>query len=175
MGARQGSSQQGRPPTDGGLVPSQTSKDLAACADNTAGKIGDWFVLADDNYGNYSILVYILLFTQTPIPGGLDGTIIDSRIILVDLSPTFYCLPKPLLVHGSMLLLSTLILSSYSIIVVMLGCDWGLRMVIGITCFKTPGSGFIFAASEYSSMTNKEIIQYTSVLFIYPSPYSCMS
>ena len=28
-------------------------------------------------------------------------------------------------VHGSMLLLSTLILSSYSIIVVMLGCDLG--------------------------------------------------
>ena len=35
-------------------------------------------------------------------------------------------------------------------------------MVINITCFKTPGSGFIIAASEYPSMTNKEIIQYTS-------------
>ena len=54
---------------------------------------------------------------------------------------------------------------SYSIIVVMLGCDWGLRMVINITCFKIPGSGFIFAASKYPSMTNKEIIQYSSVLF----------
>ena len=86
-------------------------------------------------------------------------------IILVDLSPTFYCLPKPLLVHGSMLLLSTLILPSYSIIVIMLGCDWGLRMVINITCFKIPGSGFIFAASKYPSMTNNEIIQYTTVLF----------
>ena len=86
-------------------------------------------------------------------------------ILLVDLSPTFYRLPKPLLVHGSMLLLSTLILSSYSIIVVMLGCDWGLRMVINITCLKIPGSGFIFAPFEYPSMTNKEIIQYTSVLF----------
>ena len=75
------------------------------------------------------------------------------NIILVDLSPTL---------HGSMLLLSTLILSSYSIIVAMLGCDWGLRMVINITCFKIPGSGFIFAASEYPSMTNKEIIQYTN-------------
>ena len=65
-----------------------------------------------------------------------------------------------------MLLLSTLILSSYSIIVVMLGWDWGgLRMVINITCFKIPGSGFIFVASEYPSMTNKEIIQYTNVLF----------
>ena len=41
-----------------------------------------------DNYGNYSIQVYILLFTQTPIPGGLDGTIIDSRIIPVTL---YYC------------------------------------------------------------------------------------
>ena len=48
--------------------------------------------------------------------------------------------------------------------VVMLGCDWGLRMVINITCLKIPGSGFIFAAFEYPSMTNKEIIQYTSVL-----------
>ena len=55
-------------------------------------------------------------------------------ILLVDLSPTFYCLPKPLLVYGSMLRLSTLlILSSYSVIVVMLGYDWGLRMVINIS------------------------------------------
>ena len=55
-------------------------------------------------------------------------------ILLVDLSPTFYCLPKPLLVYGSMLLLSTLILSSYSvIIVVMLGYDWDLRMVTNIS------------------------------------------
>ena len=38
-------------------------------------------------------------------------------------------------------------------------------MVINITCFKIPGSGFIFAASEYPSMTNKEIIQYNNVLF----------
>ena len=62
----------------------------------------------------------------------------------MDLSPTFYCLPKPLLVHGSMLLLSTLILSSYNIIVVMLGWDRGLRMVINIICFKIPGSVFFF-------------------------------
>ena len=39
-------------------------------------------------------------------------------------------------------------------------------MVINITCFKIPGSGFIFAASKYPSMTNKEIIQHTRVLFI---------
>ena len=66
-----------------------------------------------------------------------------------------------------MLLLSTLILSSYSIIVVMLGGIFGggLRRVINITCFKILGSGFIFVASEYPSMTNKEIIQYTNVLF----------
>ena len=86
-------------------------------------------------------------------------------VLLVALSPAFYCLPKPLLVYGSMLLLLTLILSSYSIIVVMLGCDWGLRMVINITYLKIPGSGFIFAAFEYPSMTNKEIIQYSSELF----------
>ena len=91
-------------------------------------------------------------------------------IILVDLSPTFYGLPKPLLVHGSMLLLSILILSSYSIIVVMLRCDWGLRMVINTTCFKIPGIGFIFAASEYPSMTNKEIIQYTSSVLFTQAP-----
>ena len=48
---------------------------------------------------------------------------------------------------------------------VMLGFDWGLRMVINITCLKIPGSGFIFAAFEYPSMTNKDIIQYTIVLF----------
>ena len=36
---------------------------------------------------------------------------------------------------------------------------------MNITCFKIPGSGFIFAASEYPSMTSKEIIQYTNVLF----------
>ena len=36
-------------------------------------------------------------------------------------------------------------------------------MVINITCLKVPGSGVIFAAFEYPSMTNKEIIQYTSV------------
>ena len=54
------------------------------------------------------------------------------NILLVDFSPTFYCLPKPLLVYSSMLRLSTLILSSYSVIVVMLGYDWGLRMVINI-------------------------------------------
>ena len=41
-------------------------------------------------------------------------------------------------------------------------------MVINITCFKIPGSGFIFVASEYPSMTNKEIIQHTNVLFTLP-------
>ena len=54
---------------------------------------------------------------------------------------------------------------SYSIIVVMLGYDWGLRMVINITCLKYQEVVLYFAAFEYPSMTNKEIIQYTSVLF----------
>ena len=58
-------------------------------------------------------------------------------ILLVDLSPTFYYLPKPLLVYGSMLLLSTLILSFYSVKVVMLGYVWEeLRMVINNNLFK---------------------------------------
>ena len=79
----------------------------------------------------------ILLFTQAlTYYVWFDVTIININTILVDLSPTFYCLPKPLLVFGSMLLLSTLILSSYSIIVVMLGYDWGLRIGINITCLK---------------------------------------
>ena len=44
-------------------------------------------------------------------------------------------------------------------------------MVINIiTCFKIPGSGFMFAASEYPSMTNKEIIQYTSSVLFTQAP-----
>ena len=55
-------------------------------------------------------------------------------ILLVDLSPTFYCLPKPLFVYVSMVLLSTLALSSYSVtVVIMLGYDWWLCMVINIS------------------------------------------
>ena len=48
--------------------------------------------------------------------------VVYSKLI-VDISPTFYCVPEPLLVYGSMLLLSTLLLSSYSVIMVMLGYD----------------------------------------------------
>ena len=76
----------------------------------------------------------------------------SERLLIVDLSPTFYCLPKPLLVHGSMILLSTLILSSNSIIVVMLGCDWGLRMVINITCFKILGSVFFLYLQHLNTL-----------------------
>ena len=43
-------------------------------------------------------------------------------------------------------------------------------MVINITCFKIPGSGFIFVASEYPSMTNKEIIQYYILMYYLPKP-----
>ena len=55
---------------------------------------GRGFVLADSEYPCMIItevivsVVYILLFTHTPIPGGLDGTIIDSRIIPVTM---YYC------------------------------------------------------------------------------------
>ena len=38
---------------------------------------------------------------------------VQYTTILVDLSPTSYFLPNPLLVYGSMLLLSTSILSSF--------------------------------------------------------------
>ena len=54
----------------------------------------------------YSILVYNLLFTQTPIPVCLDGTIVDGSTILVTM---YYC--------G----------------LVMLWYDWWLRMVINIS------------------------------------------
>ena len=40
--------------------------------------------------------------------------------------------------------------------------------------FKIPGSGFVFAASEYPSMTNNEIIQYTSVLFTQAPFHVCL-
>ena len=93
-------------------------------------------VYSSVQYTTSGSLPYILLFTQALTHVWFDVIIIDIHTILVDLSPTFYCLPKPLLVYGSMLLLSTLILSSYSIIVAMLGYDWGLRMVINITCLK---------------------------------------
>ena len=43
-------------------------------------------------------------------------------------------------------------------------------MVINITCLKIRGSGFISAAFEYPSMTNKETIQYTSVLITTQAP-----
>ena len=54
--------------------------------------------------------------------------------ILVDLSPTFYCLPKPLFLYGSIVLLSTLlVLSSYSVTMIMLGYESWLCMVINIS------------------------------------------
>ena len=78
--------------------------------------------------------------------------------------------------YGSTLILSSygIILSSYGIIVVMLECDWGLRMVIDITCLKIPGSGFISATFEYPSITNKEIMQYTSVLITQAPTRVCL-
>ena len=54
----------------------------------------------------YSILVYYLLFTQPPIPVCLDGTIIDSSTILVTM---------------------------YFTVVIMLWYDWWLHMVINIS------------------------------------------
>ena len=140
-------------------------------------------------------------------------------ILLVDLSPTFYCLPKPLLVYGSMLLLSTLITSSYdhvgdhvvsspegvilvtspgtkslyprppqslnpsySIIalVVMLGYDWGLRMVINISVQYNGGflSDIILLTQSwleyhvvcYPILSLMEFIMPLFLLFLYPSP-----
>ena len=57
----------------------------------------------------YSILVYILLFNQAPIPVCLGGTTIDSSTILV----TMYLMKN--------------------LTVVMLGYDWRLCVVINIS------------------------------------------
>ena len=54
------------------------------------------------------LIMYILLFTQAPIPVCLDGTIIDSSS-------------------------SIILLTMYCIAVVMLGYDWWLCMVINIS------------------------------------------
>ena len=63
--------------------------------------------------------------------------------ILLDFSPTFYCLAKPLFLYGSMVLISTLVLSSHLLCttVVMLGYDWWLCVVINI-CVQYNG-GFL--------------------------------
>ena len=86
-------------------------------------------------------------------------------ILVVDISPTFYCLPYLALTRVwfdvTIIDINTIYpLTVLYLVVVMLESDWGLRMVINITCFKIPGSGFIPAAFEYPSMTNKDIIQY---------------
>ena len=53
---------------------------------------------------------------------------------LVNFSPTFYCLPKPLFLYGSMVLLSTFVLSSELCTTVFMFCyDWWLCMVINIS------------------------------------------
>ena len=50
------------------------------------------------------------------------------------LPPAFYCLPKPLSLYALMVLLLTLVPSSYlCIAVVMLGYDWWLCLVINIS------------------------------------------
>ena len=55
-------------------------------------------------------------------------------MLLEDFSPTFYFIPKPLFLYGSIVLLSTLVLSSLlCTIVVMLVYDWSLSMAINIS------------------------------------------
>ena len=41
-------------------------------------------------------------------------------------------------------------------------------MVINITCFKIPGSGFIFATSKYPSITNGKL--YSILVYYLPKP-----
>ena len=62
--------------------------------------------------------------------------ILYSILLIVDFSPTFYCLPKPLFLYGLMVLLSTLVLYPRNYVphtVVMLGFNWWLCMVINIS------------------------------------------
>ena len=82
------------------------------------------------------------------------------NILLVDLSPTSYCLPKPLLVYGSMLLLSTSILSSYSHQRKRYSgyVGVGLGIVHG-TCLNAR-KRIVLADSEYPCMIIMEIIVY---------------
>ena len=47
-----------------------------------------------------SILVYILLFTQAPIPVCLDGAIIDSSTILITMYYCGYVGVRLVAVHG---------------------------------------------------------------------------
>ena len=68
--------------------------------------------------------MYILLFTQTPIPGGLDSTIIDSRIIPVTMHYCGYVGVLLVVVHDD-------------ITVVMLGYDWWLCMMINISIYHS--------------------------------------
>ena len=56
--------------------------------------------------------------------------------IPVDFSPTFYCLPKPLFLYGSMVLsdiIRTILLQCTTTVVFMLGYDWWLCMVMNIS------------------------------------------
>ena len=56
--------------------------------------------------------------------------------IPVDFFPTFYCLPKPLFLYGSMVLsdiIRTILLQCTTTVVFMLGYDWWLCMVMNIS------------------------------------------
>ena len=79
----------------------------------------------------------------------------------MDLSPTPYCLPKPLLVYGLMLLLSTSILPSYSD--QRKSYSGYVGVGLGIAQHGTylmPGGGYVLADSEYPCMIVMEIIVY---------------
>ena len=91
----------------------------------------------------YIILVYILLFTQAPIPGCLDGIVIDSRTILVTM---------------------------YYSTVVMLGYDWWLCMVINISVQYSGGilPDIILLTQGYYQLL---LLLLSSHLPIGPQPY----
>ena len=93
----------------------------------------------------YSILVYILLLTQAPIPVCLDDTIIDSSTILVTMYYCGYvgydwwlCMVINISVQYSGGLLPDIILLTQGYY------QWGTRLN---TMYQVPDSGFVFIYS----------------------------
>ena len=91
-------------------------------------------------------------------------------ILLMDLSPTSYCLPKPLLVYGLMLLLSTSLLPSYSDQRKSYSGYVGVGLGIAHGTYLMPGGGFVLADSEYPCMIVMENIVYQCTFYYLPKP-----
>ena len=90
--------------------------------------------------------------------------------ILVDFSPTFYCLPKPLFLYGSMVLLSILGLSfSLCTTVVIMDYDCWLCMVIHISVQYNGGflPDIILLTQGYYHCSGFVFIAYVIIYYYY--------